>query len=115
LKVALRFACLIFPFLILVFGGSAANVGFTDRFELIFTVQAPVPEQPPPDEPVKVEAAAGLAVRVIAVPALKLAEHVNPQLIPAGELVTVPTPGTRLGDGEGVGRLDYPPVPLSGT
>src|SRR5207253_1191692 len=54
--------------------------------------QAPVPEQRPPLQPVKVEPAAGVAVRVMVVPLAKLAEQVAPQLIPAGELVTVPLP-----------------------
>jgi len=56
------------------------------------TVQVPVPEQPPPLQPVKVEPAAGVAVSVTTVPLAKLAEQVAPQLIPAGELVTVPLP-----------------------
>src|SRR6266581_4777681 len=56
------------------------------------TVQAPVPEQPPPLQPVKVEPAAGVAVNVTAVPLVKLAAQVAPQLIPAGALVTVPLP-----------------------
>src|SRR5207249_4564618 len=56
------------------------------------TTQVPVPEQPPPLQPVKVEPAAGVAVSVTAVPLVKLAEQVAPQLIPAGELVTVPLP-----------------------
>src|SRR5437667_5568961 len=56
------------------------------------TVQAPVPEQPPPLQPVKVEPAAGTAVSVTAVPFVKLAAQVAPQLIPAGLLVTVPVP-----------------------
>src|SRR3989441_6267788 len=34
----------------------------------------------------------GVAVSVTAVPLVKLAEQVAPQLIPAGELVTVPLP-----------------------
>src|SRR5439155_7548681 len=56
------------------------------------TVQVPVPEHPPPVQPVKVEPAVGVAVNVTAVPLVKLAEQVAPQLIPAGELVTVPLP-----------------------
>src|SRR5439155_1548832 len=58
------------------------------------TVQVPVPEQAPPVQPVKVEPAAGVAVNVTAVPLVKLAEQAAPQLIPAGELVTVPVPVT---------------------
>ena len=56
------------------------------------TVQVPVPAQPPPVQPVKVEPAAGVAVSVTAVPLVKLAEQVAPQVIPAGALVTVPLP-----------------------
>src|SRR5207245_4243333 len=48
------------------------------------TVQAPVPEQPPPLQPVKVEPAAGTAVSVTAVPFVKLAEQVAPQVIAGG-------------------------------
>ena len=56
------------------------------------TVQVPVPAQPPPLQPLKVEPAAGAAVRVTAVPLVKLAEQVAPQVMPAGALVTVPVP-----------------------
>src|SRR5207245_71498 len=56
------------------------------------TVQGPVPAQPPPLQPVKEEPAAGAAVRVTAVPLVKLAEQVAPQLMPPGLLVTVPAP-----------------------
>ena len=56
------------------------------------TVQGLVPAQPPPVQPVRVEPAAGVAVSVTAVPLAKLTEQVAPQLIPAGELVTVPLP-----------------------
>ena len=52
----------------------------------------PVPEQPPPLQPENVESAAGLALRVTAVPLGKLPEQVAPQAIPAGALVTVPLP-----------------------
>src|SRR5439155_25807949 len=55
-------------------------------------VHAPVPLQPPPLQPVKAEPAAGLALRVTTVPLAKLAVHVAPQVMPAGELVTVPLP-----------------------
>src|SRR5881628_498365 len=56
------------------------------------TTHDPVPEHPPPLQPVKVEPAAGAAVSVTAVPLVKLAEQVAPQVIPAGELVTMPLP-----------------------
>ena len=56
------------------------------------TAQVPVPEQPPLLQPVNVDPAAGAAARVTVVPLVKLAAQVAPQLIPAGELVTVPLP-----------------------
>jgi hypothetical protein len=55
-------------------------------------VHAAVPEQAP-DHPAKVELAAGAAFRVTEVPALKVEEHVCPQLMPAGVLVMTPVPG----------------------
>jgi hypothetical protein len=60
------------------------------------TVQEPVPEQLPPDQPEKVEPAAGVAVRVTTVPLVNEATHVEPQEIPAGALVTVPVPAPDL-------------------
>ena len=58
---------------------------------VIGTVQVPVVGQSAtPLQPVKVEPAAAEAVRVTEV--LKLAEQVEPQLMPAGALVTVPLP-----------------------
>lgn len=45
-----------------------------------------------PDHPLKVEPAAGVAVRVTAEPFGKAAVQVAPQLMPAGLLVTVPVP-----------------------
>ena len=57
---------------------------------LSVTVHGPVPEQPPPLQPVKIEPAAGVAVSVTTVPLANGAEHVAPQAIPVGALVTVP-------------------------
>ena len=57
----------------------------------VFMVTEPV-VQPVPLQPAKVEPDAGVAVRVTTVPLLKFAEQVLPQLMPAGELVTVPLP-----------------------
>ena len=56
------------------------------------TVHGPVPAQPPPLQPVKAKPALGVAVSVTAVPLANVAEHVAPQAIPAGALVTVPLP-----------------------
>src|SRR2546426_10882393 len=44
------------------------------------TVQVPVPEHPPPLQPLKVEPAAGAAVSVTAVPLVKLAAQGDPQV-----------------------------------
>ncbi|PYN89531.1 MAG: hypothetical protein DMD87_05330 [Candidatus Rokuibacteriota bacterium] len=56
------------------------------------TVHVPLPEQPPPLQPMKREPAAGSAVSVTAVPLGNDATHVGPQVMPAGALVTVPLP-----------------------
>ncbi len=69
-----------------------ANVALTLASALSVTVQVPVPEQLPPLQPEKVEPAAGAAVKVTAVPLANAAEHVAPQEMPAGVLVTVPVP-----------------------
>src|SRR5437867_7204944 len=63
---------------------------------LSVTLQVPVPEQLPPLQPVKVEPAAGAAVKVTAVPLEYAAAQVAPQEIPAGLLVTVPVPAPVL-------------------
>jgi hypothetical protein len=68
-----------------------ANVAVTPIAIEVVTTQVPVPEQGAP-QPVNVEPAAGVAVKVTCVPLLKLAEQVGPQLIPGGALVTVPVP-----------------------
>src|SRR5262245_50368600 len=70
----------------------APKVAVTELAALIVTVQVPVPEHPPPDQPVNVPPAAGAAVRVTTVPLLNNAEQVAPQLTPAGALVIVPAP-----------------------
>jgi hypothetical protein len=67
------------------------NVAVQDLFASTVTVADPVPEQLP-DQPAKDEPDAGVALRVTEVPLLKFAEQVLPQLMPAGELVTVPLP-----------------------
>jgi hypothetical protein len=72
--------------------GCGVNVAVTLVAELNVTTHAPVPEQPPPLHPLNVEPAAGLAVRVTLLPPGKVEEQVAPQLMPAGELVTVPLP-----------------------
>jgi len=72
------------------------NVAVTLVAAVIDTVHVPVPEQPPPDQPLNVEPTPGVAARTTLVPELYDAEHVAPQLIPAGFDVTVPTPAPAL-------------------
>lgn len=69
-----------------------AKVAVTVLSESIVTVQEPVPEHPPPDQPVKVEPDAGVAARIAVAPLVTFAVQVEPQLMPAGEEVTVPLP-----------------------
>ena len=57
----------------------------------IETVQDPIPAHAP-DQPVKLEPEAGVAVSVTVVPLLYVAAHVIPQLIPEGDDVIVPAP-----------------------
>jgi len=68
------------------------NPALTLRAALMVTTHDPVPEQPAPDQPVKRDPAAGVAVRVTTVASSKLAAQVTPQLTPAGLEVTVPDP-----------------------
>ncbi|HZQ68154.1 MAG TPA: hypothetical protein VFA68_06515 [Terriglobales bacterium] len=65
----------------------------TDSLALapMVTVQAPVPEQAPPQPP-NTDPAAGVAVSFTEVPAAKSELQVLPQLIPDGVLETVPAP-----------------------
>src|SRR6266850_7627230 len=72
------------------------KVAVTEAAAVIVTTQVPVPVQPPPLQPVKVEPAAGAAVSVTIVPVVNDAEQVVPQAMPAGVLVTVPLPAPAL-------------------
>lgn len=76
----------------------AVNVAVTAAAELKDAIVqvATAPLQTPPLQPVKVEPAVGAAVKVTLDCDAKLAEHVAPQLIPAGALVTVPVPAPAL-------------------
>src|SRR5579883_2685895 len=67
------------------------KVAVTDWTEFMVTTQEPMPEQAP-DQPAKAEPELAAAVSVTEAPALKLAEQVPGQLMPEGELVTVPEP-----------------------
>jgi hypothetical protein len=68
------------------------KVAVTDSAALIVIAQVPVPLHPAPLHPANAEPVPAAAVSVTTVPSLKFALHVVPQLIPAGELVTVPVP-----------------------
>jgi hypothetical protein len=69
------------------------NVAVTVWAEFIVTVQVvPVPEQPPPDQPVKVDPEAGDSVSVTEAPCVYWALQVGPQFMPPVLLVTVPVP-----------------------
>src|SRR5947209_10187408 len=72
------------------------NVAVTVVSALSVTVQVPMPEQLPPDQPANVDPESGVAVRVTWVPSSNWAEHVDPQSIFGGELVTVPVPAPDL-------------------
>lgn len=69
----------------------ALNVAVTDFAAVIDTTHEPVPLHAPP-QPANVDPAAAVGVSVTDVALLKFAEHVVPQLMPAGELVTLPVP-----------------------
>src|SRR5687767_5816309 len=71
--------------------GFSVKVAVTAFGASMVTWQAPDPEHAPL-QPAKVDPAAGEAVRLTTVPAGKLALHVGPQSMPAGEEVTVPLP-----------------------
>src|SRR5438105_3634810 len=71
---------------------AGVKVAVTEFAAVMATTHGAVLAQPPPPQPVKTEPGAGLAVRVTEVLLAKLAEHVDPQSIPAGLLVTVPAP-----------------------
>jgi hypothetical protein len=77
--------------------GVAAALKFADTVvsPLIVTLQEPVPLHAP-DQPANVEADPGASVSVTTVPAGNVAWHVEPQLMPAGLLLTAPAPVPEL-------------------
>lgn len=82
------------PLVPTVSSGKRFALAVTSLSEVISSTQVPVPEHAPP-HPVNDEVESGVAVSVTEVPAGKLNEHTVPpfpQLIPAGELVTLPAP-----------------------
>ena len=85
----------------------APNEALADFAASIVKVQVPVPVQAPL-QPAKLLPADGLAVSVTLVLALKFAEQVAPQSIPAGLLVTVPEPLPDLATLRAKGPTDCP-------
>ena len=84
--------------------------------------QLPVPVQAPL-QPLNTEPAAGAAARLTTVPELKVEEHVAPQVMPAGVLVTAPVPvpaketprvnsGAKLADTDVSAESDTVQVPV---
>jgi hypothetical protein len=69
-----------------------ANLAVTVRLAVIDTTHVSDDPEQAPDQLRKRELEMGVAVSVTVVPFTKVATHVCPQLIPAGELVTRPFP-----------------------
>jgi hypothetical protein len=72
--------------------GAGLNVAVTAESVFSVTAQLPAPEQPPPDQPLKIDPDAGVAVSVTVEPFVKGDEQAMLQSIPAGLLVTEPLP-----------------------
>src|SRR6185436_12863259 len=72
--------------------GVTVNVAFTIVSLFSVSVQVPVPLQPPPLHPEKVEPLADAAVRATDAPAVMVFAQVLPHTIPVGELETEPAP-----------------------
>ena len=66
------------------------NSAFAVLVALSVTVQLVLPPAHAPDQPAKIQPGLGLAVRTTAVPSGYEWLHVVPQLMPVGELVTLP-------------------------
>lgn len=97
------------PFVLVVRANFWTNVAdAVTVLDGIVNEHTPVPVQVPPPQPVNTNPAAGVGVNVIADPELKFAEHVAPQLIPAGLLLTVPEPDTVTLTGLGAGAKFAP-------
>lgn len=91
--------CAAFSTVVAAISGLSVKLAFAENVAVtmvatptVWTMQVPVPEQPPPLQPLNVEPVAGMAVKVTALPLANAAEHVAPQEIPAGLLVTLPVP-----------------------
>jgi hypothetical protein len=78
------------------FGINRVNVAVTNWSELIGMVHVPVPAQEGSLQPSKLDPGNGVAVSVTIVPSLNPAVQVDPQLMLAGLLITVPLPSPDL-------------------
>jgi hypothetical protein len=75
------------------------KVAVTFTSAVMETMQVPVPEQPPPDQPANADPSetVGVAVKVtLPLPLANSAEHVAPQVMPVGAELTIPVPPTLL-------------------
>ena len=72
--------------------GTAANDALTVLAAVTVTSQTPVPLQPAPLHPEKANPVEGVAANRTMLPCVKLAPHVAPQLMPAGDEATLPEP-----------------------
>jgi hypothetical protein len=81
-----------FPALAVIVFVLIVKFAVIEVFAVTVTEQEPVPEHPPPDQPVKVEPVAGVALSVTDVPELNEKEQVEPQEMPVGFDETVPAP-----------------------
>jgi hypothetical protein len=68
------------------------NVAVTDSSAVIDTVHVLAVPEHAPDQPANTDPDAGVSVNTTDVPCANDAEHVPPQLIPAGVLETDPDP-----------------------
>ena len=72
--------------------GRQVKLGITEVAALSVTTQLPVPGQPPPIQPIKVETGCAAALSVTLVPAANALTQVAPQRIPDGMLAMRPLP-----------------------
>jgi hypothetical protein len=72
--------------------GAGLKLAVTVTEELVANAHGPVPVHPPPDQPSNTEPLPAAALNVTSVPGATVMAHDEPQLMPAGELVTVPLP-----------------------
>src|SRR5215204_3312318 len=72
--------------------GFSVNSAVTSLASVIVTLQLPVPEQPLPDQPEKVEPAPAVALRVTSRPAGYFSVQSSPQSMPRPVTLPLPLP-----------------------